>query len=49
MHAVCQRSPACAAAVQGYKAQLAAMGQWDAAMASLTPPVQQKLSAMCQL
>ena len=39
----------CCPAVQGYKAQLAAMGQWDAAMASLTPPVQQKLSAMCQL
>lgn len=34
---------------QGYKAQLAGMGQWEAAMASLEPAVQQKLSAMCQL
>ncbi|KAI3424477.1 hypothetical protein D9Q98_010027 [Chlorella vulgaris] len=35
--------------MQGYKLQLTGMGQWDAAMASLTPPVQQKLVAMCQL
>ncbi|EFN51057.1 hypothetical protein CHLNCDRAFT_59360 [Chlorella variabilis] len=35
--------------MQGYKAQLTGMGQWDAAMATLQPAVQQKLSAMCQL
>lgn len=35
--------------LQGYKAQLTGMGQWDAAMATLQPAVQQKLSAMCQL
>lgn len=36
-------------APQGYKAQLTQMGQWEAAMASLQPAVQQKLSAMCQV
>ncbi len=35
--------------LQGYKAQLTQMGQWQAAMASLNPAVQQKLAAMCQL
>lgn len=35
--------------MQGYKAQLAGMGQWDAAMASLDPAVRQKLCAVCQL
>lgn len=41
------RSPP--ARLQGYKAQLTQMGQWQAAMASLNPAVQQKLAAMCQL
>ena len=35
--------------MQGYKAQLVAMGQWEAAMASLQPAVQQKLATMCGL
>lgn len=35
--------------MQGYKAQLSSMGQWEAAMGSLSPAVQQKLSAMCHL
>ncbi|PRW61530.1 transportin-1-like isoform X1 [Chlorella sorokiniana] len=35
--------------MQGYKEQLTQMGQWQAAMASLNPAVQQKLAAMCQL
>lgn len=40
---------ACTASSQGYKAQLTSMGQWDAAMASLSQPAQDKLRAMCQL
>lgn len=36
-------------ALQGYKAQLAGMGQWDAAMASLSQPAREKLCTMCQL
>lgn len=35
--------------MQGYKAQLAGMGQWDAAMASLSQPAREKLCTMCQL
>ena len=35
--------------MQAYKAQLTAAGQWDAAMASLAPPVREKLVAMCGL
>lgn len=35
--------------LQGYKAQLSGMGQWEAAMGSLNPAVQQKLAQMCQL
>ena len=36
-------------AEQGYKHQLDSIGQWQAAMANLSPAAQQKLQQMCQV
>ena len=49
LSSICRTLVFCSALPQGYKAQLTQMGQWQAAMASLNPAVQQKLAAMCQL